>query len=325
MTSVETIIIGGGPAGSSCAWELNKQGRKCLILERQSLPKKKLCAGWITPRVLEDLEIEPRAYPHGLMEIDRIRIYFGLTRFSVVVPTRQYSLRRVEFDNWLLDRCQAEVVRHQARLIIREDDGFVIDGQFQCRYLVGAGGTACPVKKTFFGSDRGDLVITQEIEYEAATKGSLCSLFYPFEGLSGYGWFVPKMNGINIGYGGVAAQFNGNIKSYWQKFVKNLAKRGLIDGTPPEPSCHPYYLGDREKAVSKDNAFIVGDAAGLATMDMGEGIGPAVESGLMAAREILSQEEYSLDRITKYSLGGLGGKLVGRFMGAQPYLAGGLS
>jgi flavin-dependent dehydrogenase len=324
MTSVETIIIGGGPAGSSCAWELNKQGRQCLILERQSLPKTKLCAGWITPRVLDDLEIAPSAYPHGLLEFDRIRIFFGLSPFSVIVPTLQYSVRRVEFDNWLLKRCGAPIERHQARFIAREPDGFVIDGLFRCRYLVGAGGTACPVKKAFFGSERGNLVITQEVEFGAAPKSSVCALFYPFEGLSGYGWYVPKRDAINIGYGGVASQFEGNIKNYWKKFVRNLITRGFIDAPPPEPSSHPYYLGDRRKKVSDDNVFIVGDAAGLATMDMGEGIGPAVESGIMAAREILSQEEYSLDQITKYSLTGIGANLLGRLMGSTDNCAGGI-
>jgi len=45
------------------------------------------------------------------------------------------------------------------------------------------------------------------------------------------------------------------------------------------------------------NAFLAGDAAGLATRDMCEGIGPAVESGLLAARAIATGEEYALDGI----------------------------
>jgi flavin-dependent dehydrogenase len=54
----------------------------------------------------------------------------------------------------------------------------------------------------------------------------------------------------------------------------------------------------------RDNAFIVGDAAGLATRDMAEGIGPAVRSGLEAAAAILHGKEYRLHDVTGASLGG---------------------
>ena len=51
-----------------------------------------------------------------------------------------------------------------------------------------------------------------------------------------------------------------------------------------------------------DNAFIIGDSAGLATKDMGEGIGPAVESGILTANAIIHGSEYSLRAISKYSI-----------------------
>ena len=43
------------------------------------------------------------------------------------------------------------------------------------------------------------------------------------------------------------------------------------------------------------NAFLVGDAAGLATRDLCEGIGPAVRSGLLAADAIALGRPYSLE------------------------------
>jgi len=41
----------------------------------------------------------------------------------------------------------------------------------------------------------------------------------------------------------------------------------------------------------------VGDALGLATLDMGEGIGPAVRSGQLAAEAIIHGTEYSVASI----------------------------
>jgi hypothetical protein len=42
--------------------------------------------------------------------------------------------------------------------------------------------------------------------------------------------------------------------------------------------------GNYRPAGHLDNAFVIGDAAGLATLDLGEGTGPAIESGILAAK-----------------------------------------
>jgi flavin-dependent dehydrogenase len=54
----DVIIVGGGPAGSTCAWKLLKQGVDCLLLDKQVFPRTKPCGGWLMPEVLEDLEID---------------------------------------------------------------------------------------------------------------------------------------------------------------------------------------------------------------------------------------------------------------------------
>jgi flavin-dependent dehydrogenase len=53
-----------------------------------------------------------------------------------------------------------------------------------------------------------------------------------------------------------------------------------------------------------DNAFLTGDAAGLATRDLCEGIGPAIRSGQRAADAILKGSTYQLTGATGASLGG---------------------
>ena len=64
MRTVDTIIVGGGPAGSSCAWGLRRRGIDCLVLDRAAFPRLKLCAGWITPEAVRDLELEPKCFEH---------------------------------------------------------------------------------------------------------------------------------------------------------------------------------------------------------------------------------------------------------------------
>ncbi len=62
MDACDVLIVGGGPAGSSCAWGLRGSGLDVAILDRQTFPRDKICGGWITPQVLSELGIDPAEY-----------------------------------------------------------------------------------------------------------------------------------------------------------------------------------------------------------------------------------------------------------------------
>ena len=67
------------------------------------------------------------------------------------------------------------------------------------------------------------------------------------------------------------------------------------------PKGYDYYLRDKNPITQINNIYLIGDAVGLATIDMGEGIGPSVESGILAAEAIINKNEYSVKSISKYS------------------------
>ena len=73
---------------------------------------------------------------------------------------------------------------------------------------------------------------------------------------------------------------------------------------------HSYFLRGSKDVEQKDNAFVIGDAAGLATRDLCEGIGPAIRSGIRAADSIALGNPYRLSSINRLSLPGL----LGRFL-----------
>ena len=73
---------------------------------------------------------------------------------------------------------------------------------------------------------------------------------------------------------------------------------------PDEPAGYSYYLRGSVKVGRIGNAFITGDAAGLATRDMCEGIGPAIRSGHRAADAILTARRIGSRDVTGASLGG---------------------
>ncbi|HXN05940.1 MAG TPA: NAD(P)-binding protein, partial [Nitrospiria bacterium] len=53
MEKFDAVIAGGGPAGSTFAWRLQKSGMKTAILDKAVFPRDKVCGGWITPAVLD--------------------------------------------------------------------------------------------------------------------------------------------------------------------------------------------------------------------------------------------------------------------------------
>jgi len=308
MQSTEVLIIGGGPAGSSCAWRLAQRGIDSLLLDAQEFPRLKLCAGWITPEVVADLQLDPSTYPHRFNSFDHFVVH--LWGFTIKSTSVQHSIRRYEFDDWLLKRCGVPVIRHKVRQIVRQDDGgYVVDGQYRAKYLVGAGGTKCPVYRELFRDNnpraRELQTVTLEHEFTCDYTDSRCHVWFFANKMPGYAWYVPKANGyVNIGVGAMAKALKDrgdDIRRHWELFVRELDKRQLIKQFAGQPKGYSYYLRDDVETVRIGNAFITGDAVGLATRDLAEGIGPAVRSGLMAADAISKGREYSLAAIERYS------------------------
>lgn len=308
MIDHEVIVVGGGPAGSSAAWELVRNSVDCLVIDRETFPREKLCAGWITPEVLTALEFSPDDYPHRFLTFETLRISIRGIRFPF--RSAQHSIRRYEFDRWLLERSGATVANHNVRHVEPDGDGFVLDGTYRCRYLIGAGGTRCPVYRELFRAhhprEKGLQVVTQELEFPHETPDADCYLWFFHRGLPGYSWYVPKENGyVNVGIGGVADRLKArgdDIQRHWRGLIGDLCLRGLLDGDPGEPGGYSYFLRSLTPEPRRGNAFVVGDSAGLATRDMCEGIGPAVASGLMAARAVLGRDTFDLGRIAAHTL-----------------------
>ena len=318
MRSCDVLIVGGGPAGSSAAWKLRRAGADVLVLDRERFPRLKLCAGWVTPEVISDLEIELCAYPHRLLTFPRLRVHFG--RWHLPIACVQHSIRRFEFDAWLLERSGAPVEQHNVRHISAEAGGGVnVDDAFRCRYLIGAGGTRCPVYRELFrelnprASELQIVTLEHEIQYD--WQDSDCHLWFCEQGLPGYSWYVPKEHGwLNVGVGAIAERMKRrgqDIRQHWLQLATRL-DRSLAPGAHYDPTGYSYYLRGRVHVVQRDNAFITGDAAGLATRDLGEGIGPAVRSGLLAAEAILTGKPYRLEDVTGLSIGSIARSMFDR-------------
>jgi flavin-dependent dehydrogenase len=251
----------------------------------------------------------PEEYPHGLKVFKHLHV--SVKGIGLAVPTLQYAIRRVEFDNWLLERVDAPFEVHHVRDIEQDAGYYIVDQKYKAPLIVGAGGTHCPVYRAFFSElfprEYGNLIVTLEEEFPYSIQDDRCQLWFMEQDLPGYSWYVPKAEGyVNVGVGGkisLMKRKGDQIQRHWAVLVDKLRKRGIVTDYDYQPKGHSYYLRHLNGTVRHHGAFLVGDAAALATRDMGEGIDVAIKSGLRAAYSILEGTEYSVDTIRKMTLG----------------------
>jgi menaquinone-9 beta-reductase len=87
-----------------------------------------------------------------------------------------------------------------------------------------------------------------------------------------------------------------------KEFVGYLRETRAVETPHSGIAGHAYGLwGRTDRKFLDDGVLLVGDAAGLAYPESGEGIRPAIESGLIAAHAILSAEgNYSSKTLSLY-------------------------
>jgi len=113
MERCDVLIVGGGPAGSSCAWALRNSGLDVVVMDRIAFPRDKVCAGWITPAVIEGLNLDIEIYrqQHVFQPITgfRVGLIGGPMHETQYDHTVSYAIRRCEFDDYLLRRSGARL------------------------------------------------------------------------------------------------------------------------------------------------------------------------------------------------------------------------
>ncbi len=299
MESCDALIVGGGPAGSTCAWALRRMGFTVVVMDKAVFPRDKLCAGWITPAVVQSLQLDTEAYAreHVLQPICAFRT--GMlgggeveTRYAETVS---YGIRRIELDNYLLQRSGASLRLGAAfKSVERQGDHWVVNGAIRTPLIIGAGGHFCPVAR-HMGAQLGasePAITAQEIEFEMTpAQSASCRMdgktpeLYFCQDLKGYAWCFRKNNYLNIGLG---REGNHRLSDQIRHFCDTLKASGKIpQDIPNHFHGHAYLLhGHGVRVPIADGMLLIGDAAGLAYPQSGEGIRPAVESALMAAETL---------------------------------------
>jgi flavin-dependent dehydrogenase len=148
-------------------------------------------------------------------------------------------------------------------------------------------------------------ITTLEQEFPYDYRDANCHLWFFHNRLPGYAWYVPKADGyVNVGIGAMSVQLKQNqqdIRAHWQYLTNTLSDHDLVKGYSFAPTGYSYFLRNPVHCGQVDNAFVIGDAAGLATWDLAEGIGPAIRSAILTAEAIAQGRPYSFARLPKYT------------------------
>lgn len=311
----DVIIVGGGPAGSTLAWALEQQGKQPLVLDKQSFPRDKTCAGWVTPAVMEELAVDLADYGRKcvLQPIHRFRI--GMMGQTAVDNDHgdqpvSYGIRRCEFDEYLLMRTGVDKALGEKLQSLKRDEAglWCVNGQYHAPLVVGAGGHFCPVAARMGnGPGKHETAVTaKEVEFQMSpeqagtckVRGDTPELWFCRD-LKGYAWVFRKRDFLNIGLG---REGNRGLKDHLETFVRDMQAQGrLPSDLPAHFKGHAYLLYKcAERPLIHDGLLLIGDAAGLAYDQSGEGIRPGVESALMAADVIAATSDYSRAGLAPY-------------------------
>jgi geranylgeranyl reductase family protein len=322
----DVLVVGAGPAGSAAAITLARAGLDVVLVDQHSFPRDKVCGDGLIPDahnalrklgVLDEVLAQARSASHvGCI---------GPRGGRVDVPGTLAVLPRKELDHIL---CRAAVaagarmfapVRFASAL---EEDGRVVGARLaagdanhelraswvllatgavpQALLAAGMSQRQTPSGVALRGYVKNDAMVGRIDKLEIIWHRAVSP---------GYGWIFPCRDGVfNIGVG-IAdshdAQRNGklakreiNLRQVFDDFVRVYAPaRELLDaGVWVSPlKGAPLRCTLEGARYSRPGLIVTGEAAGSTYSFSGEGIGKAMETGILAAEALLAGRARMLD------------------------------
>lgn len=275
---MRVVVVGAGPAGCSAAYWLARGGADVRLVEKEAMPRRKLCSGvltaWSERRAQEICPDLLRRAP-GLGRAQESRLVTG--GGAVDVRHRPTTwVDRAAFDHLLALAAAAAgaQVRDGERVGAEEIDGWLAEGVL----VVAADGANSRMARRLQPAGVRFLGVEAVVAYPRGPGRAMLDFTLP----GGYRWIFPRADGTaGIGGATVRREDWGSLPDRVREFAaqQGAAIRGRIDGhlmrfVPFGP-------------VARRGLFLVGEAAGALDAVLGEGIRFALESGRLAALAIL--------------------------------------
>ena len=283
----DCIVVGAGPAGSTTAYQLAKQGRSVLLIEKHTLPRYKPCTGAVAPSIASWLDFD--ITPAIDQKLRRIRYTWQLDDpidAELETDEPMWIVRREVFDHYLVEQATERGVTIKDGTPVLgiefKDEKWTVNtehGLHVAHYLVAADGADGPMTKWLgFKSEKVRQGYVLEIDLPEPVTSPTMSFEF---GLVKQGclWNFPKSQRQSLG----AARFLGGNLNHPEQSLATYAK--ALDSDPEAGNLysHGLKLWSGNRPLHTQQALLVGEAAALVDPMTAEGIRPAIFSGIQAA------------------------------------------
>jgi menaquinone-9 beta-reductase len=314
----DVLVIGAGPAGSACAQKLAEAGRDVLLVDQHDFPRDKICGDGLIPdshAALKRLGVfdEVMAAARHACHVRCVAPRGGL----VDVPGTLSVLPRKVLDHILVRSAQRAGARLATplRFVAPLMDGERVAGarlkagdtqhEVQAGWVVLATG-AVPQGLIAAGlcerRTPSGVALRGYVKNDAMTgRISQLQIVWHPRLRGGYGWIFPAPGGVfNIGAGltGSHVELKGgkgqmrsvNLREMFDAFTEihppaaELMRGGTLQGELKGAPLRCSLLGAR---WSRPGLLVTGEAAGSTYAFTGEGIGKAMETGMLAAASLV--------------------------------------
>lgn len=297
----DIIIIGGGPAGSTFARCVAEQGHKMLLIDGQTEENKKPCGGLLAPDAQKALAGFDFVLPKNILADPQI---FSVKTIDLVSERvrcyqRYYlNMDRYAFDKHLLSLVPKEVdiISGRCNDIKRERDVFSVSvfahGEtkvYQAKAIVGADGANSIVRRKIFDAPIMQYVSIQQWFRRGKSVNPFYSCIFDPETSQSCSWLMYKDEYMIFG----GCFERENCRPQFEKQKQRLQTFLKQDfGTPVKTEA---CLADRPRSMhdfvtGKDNAYLIGEAAGFISASSFEGISSAILSGKYLAEAFAAKD-----------------------------------
>ena len=288
----DVIVVGAGAAGAASAYHLAARGHRVLILEAQSMPRRKPCGGGMAASV-------QRWFPFDLSPavdqvIEQVRFTWCLDDpVTAVLPGDSpfWIVQRSRLDQFIAEQAVAagaELVDAAAvETMEREGDGWTVTAgghRYSSRAVVVADGSKSRfASQLALGNPKPRFASAVAVEVAAEVSEPNTARFEFGLVKHGFCWAFPRQGGYSIGVGSFIGNTNVDADAVLAQLLPSL---GLVTDAG-ERIQSPLRVWDGHYPLHNTaGAVAVGDAASLCDPFLAEGLRPALLSGLRSAEAL---------------------------------------
>ena len=304
----DCIIVGAGPAGASAAYHLAKKGHSVLVIEKASFPRAKSCGGGVSPAIAQwfDFDFTPVVQNN----VSQVKYTFKMSDPAEVQlegVTPMWMVQRDQFDNFLMQQATSQGVEFkdgtEVTGVTLQGDSWQVDtsnGAFEGKYLIAADGANSVLAK-WLGFSETEKVAAASLQVPGEVSDRRKTMaFFDFGSLkNGFMWCFPKADGYSL-----SAAYVRNPKGKADELKKQLTKYAELfelDTSNAEYKEHPLNLWQEDRALHSDRVLLAGEAAGIVDPLIGEGIRPAMFTGVTAANAVSSAIAGEANALEQYT------------------------